>query len=135
MRPKRTFRLQGSRGFTLVELLIVIAIIAVIAAIAVSMFTKYKLRAYKAALDYDSKNAYLSAQGYLTDNMGATIDTISKLNTGGYLPSPNIYFVNGNITSVSGKVEIYSQPLNSQSMDNNSVIFANGRISFSNAPL
>jgi len=131
---KRIYWPRGQRGFTLVELLIVVAIIGIISAIAVSMFTKYKVRSYKTVLDYDAKNVYLSAQAYLTDNMGATVDTISELNSGGYFASPNINFVNGNISSLSGNIEIYSDVLNAQSKDNNSVIFANGRIVFANTP-
>ncbi|MFQ5353340.1 MAG: type IV pilin protein [Thermodesulfobacteriota bacterium] len=126
--------LRGHGGFTLVELLIVIAILAVITAIAIPSFTKYKLRGYKAALDYDSKSVYTSAQAYLTDNMGATVDTVGELITGGYNASPNIIFVNGSITTSAGNIELYSNILKAQNKDNNSVIFANGRIAFSNAP-
>jgi len=135
MGSKRTYWPRGQRAFTLVEVLIVIAIIGILSAIAVSMFTKYKMRSYKTVLDHDAKNVYISAQAYLTDNIGATVDTLSELNSGGYVTSPNIFFVNGNITTHSGNVEIYSDALNTQGKDNNSVIFANGRIVFANAPM
>ncbi len=134
MRSKRTLRLQGPPGFSLVELLIVIAILSIITAIAIPMFAKYKLRGYKAALDYDAKSVYVSAQAYLTDNMGATVDTLSELKTGGYLASSNIIFVNGSMSTSSGNIEIFSNTLKSQNMDNNSVIFGNGRIEFVNNP-
>ena len=133
-RGKRTGSLQGPCGFTLVELLIVVAVLAIITAIAIPTFTKYKLRGYKAALDYDAKSVYTAAQAYLTDNMGATVDTISELNTGGYLASPYIMFVNGSLSTSAGNIEIFSNILNVQGLDNNSIIFHNGRIAFVNTP-
>ncbi|MFQ5428084.1 MAG: prepilin-type N-terminal cleavage/methylation domain-containing protein [Thermodesulfobacteriota bacterium] len=121
-------------GFTLVELLVVVAVLAVIVAIAIPMFAKYKLRGYKAALDYDAKSVYTSAQAYLTDNMGATVDTVGELQTGGYNASPYILFVNGSLMANSGNIELISNVLKTHGKDNNSVIFYNGRIAFVNSP-
>jgi prepilin-type N-terminal cleavage/methylation domain-containing protein len=60
---------SGSEGgFTLVELLIVIAIIGILAAIAVPQFTQYKKRSYDADAKSNLHNLYLACKAYWADN-------------------------------------------------------------------
>jgi len=80
---------RGQKGFTLIELMIVIAIIGILAAIAIPQFNAYRNRGYNAAARSDLKNAYTAAQAFFSDTPSGKV-TDDDLTTYGYSASPDV---------------------------------------------
>jgi len=59
---------RGQKGFTLIELMIVIAIIGILAAISIPQFMQYRARSLFAAMVTDAKNAHTAVSAWQTDN-------------------------------------------------------------------
>ncbi len=118
--------LKKKEGFTLVELLIVIAIIAILAAIAIPQFTQYRNRAYRSELESDAKNGYTAAQAYLTDNPGGTIVDEVQLEDGGLRLSKNITVTSGGMTLNAGQFVLTSSA--AEDADDVATVYFNGKI-------
>jgi type IV pilus assembly protein PilA len=80
---------KREEGFTLIELMIVIAIIGILAAIAIPQFTAYRQRGFNAAAMSDLRNAATAQEALYTDSQTYT-QTVGDLTTRGYTPSSNV---------------------------------------------
>ena len=75
---------SSSKGFTLIELMIVVAIIGILAAIAIPQFSEYRTRAFNATAEGDLKNIMTSEEAYYAglqtyENLAVTTGPASNI--------------------------------------------------------
>jgi len=59
---------KQEKGFTLIELMIVVAIIGILAAIAIPQFSSYRVKAFNSSAQADLRNIMTAEEAAFTDN-------------------------------------------------------------------
>jgi type IV pilus assembly protein PilA len=93
-------RQSRKRGFTLVEVLIVIAIIGLLAAIAIPQFINYRSRSIDAQLKSDLRNAAVSVEAYFAKRSVYPL-SIAEIQTYGFKPTDGVTLTLNIVTSNS----------------------------------
>ncbi len=88
---KQSEKMHRKAGFSMIEIMIVVAIIGILAAIAIPNFMAYRVRAFNTAASADLRNAYTAAQAFFADEPGGTA-TAAILADYGYAPTENVTF-------------------------------------------
>ncbi len=97
-------RMNGTQGFTLIELMIVVAIIGILAAIAIPNFSAYQAKAKQSEAKITLGSLFTAATAFATENNTYVVASIGNL---GFTPMGTAkysywYDVGGTASSVSG---------------------------------
>lgn len=97
---------KNQKGFTLIELMIVIAIIGILAAIAIPQFAAYRQRGVKSTMDADVKNIATAVEAYFQDFN--SYPTQTAFTTTAVIGNNTVKASQGNTISISGTASTYA---------------------------
>ena len=80
--------IKCAKGFTLVELIVVVLIIGILASIALTQFLSYQERGYNATLQSDLRSVYTASKQFYMDDPNGSVE--GHLEDYGYVPSDDV---------------------------------------------
>ena len=94
-------KMKEQKGFTLIELMIVIAIIGILAAIAIPQFSAYRKRSFNSAATSDLRNAATAQEAYFVDEQAycSAAGTLTGATYGLYLSEGVTFTITAATTS------------------------------------
>jgi type IV pilus assembly protein PilA len=92
----------NKKGFTLIELMIVVAIIGILAAIAAPQFTQYRSRSYMTAARTDARNVHTAVHDRLTNNPGGNPPAEAIIGPAAGVNYPEVRASDGSTISIAG---------------------------------
>jgi type IV pilus assembly protein PilA len=104
----KIFRKEGQKGFTLIELMIVIAIIGRLAAIAIPQFVSYRQKGYNTQAKGELKSFYTACQAYFADNPTATGDCTTTEVAAAFIPSSTVTLTPAGGMAMNGTTSSHS---------------------------
>jgi prepilin-type N-terminal cleavage/methylation domain-containing protein len=81
---------KNEKGFTLIELMVVVAIVGILAAIAVTNFATNRKKGYVAMINSDVHNAFSASVAFLADGHTVVAIGITDLENNGYVASTGV---------------------------------------------